>query len=184
VLILAVMDGAGIPIVGGVDLLIITIAALDHSSAYWAAGAGAAGSLIGSLILFLIARKGGEVYLSRFTSKGRGAKLKDWFLEYGLLTVFVPALVIVPLPMKIAVLSAGALGVSPVAFLLVIAAARIPRYVFLAWLGTRLGTDTLPYLKHHTLQLAIFAVLLFGVLYLLIRLLDRRHKLARLTESE
>jgi membrane protein YqaA with SNARE-associated domain len=177
------MDGAGIPIVGGVDLLIVTIAALDHASAYWAAGAATIGSLVGSLVLFWIARKGGEAYLSRFTSHGTGAKLKGWFLEYGLLTVFVPALTIVPLPMKIAVLSAGALGVSPVAFLLVIVAARVPRYVFLAWLGTRLGNDTVPYLKHHSRELAIFAILLFSVLYLLIRMLDRRHKLAHLTES-
>jgi len=184
VLLLAVMDSAGIPIVGGVDLLIVTIAVLDHSSAYWAAGAAVIGSLIGSPVLFLIARKGGEAYLSRFTAKGKGAKLKDWYLEYGLLTVFVPALVIVPLPMKIAVLCAGALGVSPAAFLLVIAAARIPRYLFLAWLGTKLGNDTLPYLKHHTRELALFSVLLFVALYLLIRIFDRRHKLAHLTESE
>jgi membrane protein YqaA with SNARE-associated domain len=183
-LLLAIMDGAGIPIVGGVDLLVVTIAALDHPSAYWAAGAATLGSLLGSFILFSIARKGGEAYLSRFTSHGKGAKLKGWFLEYGLLTVFVPALAIVPLPMKIAVLSAGALGVGPVAFLLVLLAARIPRYVFLAWLGTRLGNDTLPYLKHHTRELIIFSVLLFSVLYLLIRMLDRRHKLAHLTESE
>lgn len=183
-MLLAIMDSAGIPVIGGVDLLVVTIAAFDHSSAYWAAAAAVIGSLIGSAILFWIARKGGEAYLSRFTSHGKGAKLKDWFLEYGLLTVFVPALVIVPLPLKITVLCSGALGVSPVAFLLVVAAARIPRYLFLAWLGTRLGNDTLPYLKHHTGELALFAILLFGVLYLLIRLLDRRHRLAHLTESE
>lgn len=184
VLVLAIMDSAGIPIVGGVDLLLVTIAALDHSSAYWGAAAAATGSMIGSSILFWIARKGGQAYLSRFTAKGKGARLKEWFLEYGLLTVFVPALVIVPMPMKIPVISAGALGVSPVAFLLVIAAARLPRYLFLAWLGTKLGNDTLPFLKRHTLELAIGAIVLFAVLYLLIHILDRRHKLAHLTESE
>jgi len=184
VLVLAIMDSAGVPIVGGVDLLLVTVAALNHASAYWAAGAAAIGSLIGSAVLFYIARKGGEAYLSRFTSTGKGARLKGWFLEYGLLTVFVPALVFVPMPLKVSVLCAGALGVSPVAFLLVVAAARIPRYFFLAWLGTRLGNDTLPYLKRHTLGLAIFAILLFAILYLLIRVLDRRHKLAHLTESE
>jgi membrane protein YqaA with SNARE-associated domain len=182
--LLAVMDSAGIPIVGGVDALVVTIAALDHDSAYWAAGGAVIGSLIGSFILFSIARKGGEAYLGRFTATGKGARLKDWFLEYGLLTVFVPALAVVPLPLKIAVVSAGALGVSPVAFLLVVAAARIPRYLFLAWLGTRLGKDTIPYLKHHSLGLAVFAIVLFVASYLLIRTLDRRHKLAHLGESD
>jgi len=169
---------------GGVDVLLVLVCVLGHSAAYSAAGAAMAGSLIGSIILFLIARKGGEHYLARYTSHGRGARLKGWFLEYGLLTLFVPGLVPIPMPLKIFVLSAGALGMSPLTFLLVMTAARVPRYFFLAWLGTNLGDQTLPYLRHHIWQLSLFAIALFVILYLLIRLLDRRHRLAKITESE
>jgi membrane protein YqaA with SNARE-associated domain len=184
VFLLAILDSAGIPLPGGVDALLIFVSAVDHSSAYSAAGAAVVGSVIGSLVLFLLARKGGEQYLSRYTSSGRGARLKAWFLEYGLLTVFVPACVPIPLPLKIFIISAGALGVSPVTFALVMAAARVPRYLFLAWLGTKLGDQTLPYLKSHVWQLLAFSTILFGLLYLLIRVLDRKHRIARLTESE
>jgi uncharacterized membrane protein YdjX (TVP38/TMEM64 family) len=138
------------------------------------------GSVIGSLGLFLIARKGGEAYLDRYTQTPRGARLRRWFLEYGLLTIFVPALVPIPMPLKIFVLSAGALGISPLIFTLVLIAARIPRYFGLAWLGLQLGQDTLPYLAHHIWQMVGLAVSLFVFLYLLIKYLDRRRKIREL----
>jgi membrane protein YqaA with SNARE-associated domain len=166
--------------VGGVDALVVTVAALDHSQAYWAASAAIVGSLIGSLFLFYLARKGGEAYLHRHTLSPRGQHLRAWFREYGMLTVFVPAFVpVIPLPVKIFILSAGALGVNPVTFTLVLVAARVPRYVFLAWLGTRLGNDTLPYLRHHLWELIGLAAALFVILYVGITWLHRRRILVQ-----
>ena len=155
--------------IGGVDAIIVLIAVVDHAQAYSAAVAAVAGSLLGSLILFWIARKGGEAYLHRHAVSPREARFRAWFHEYGLLTVFVPALVPIPLPMKIFVISAGALEESPVSFSLVLLLARVPRYLFLAWLGTRLGRQTVPYLQHHFWQLTLLALALFFSLYLLIR---------------
>ncbi len=160
--------------IGGVDVLIIFIAAMDHAQAYWSAGAAVAGSLIGCLLLFLIARKGGEAYLQRHAISPREARFRAWFHEYGLLTVFVPAFVPFPLPLKIFIVSAGALEESPTTFTIVIVAARVPRYLFLAWLGTRLGRDTIPYLRQHGWQLGLLAAGLFGILYLGISFLHRR----------
>jgi membrane protein YqaA with SNARE-associated domain len=181
-LLLSLLDSAGIPLPGGVDVLLVFVSVMDHSAAYTAAGAAVLGSIIGSMFLFFIARKGGEQYLSRYTSSGKGARLKAWFQEYGLLTVLVPALVPIPMPLKVFILSAGALGVNPFLFAAVIVIARVPRYFLLAWLGTKLGDQTLPYLKHHVWQLVLLAIALFAILYLLIRLLDRKHRLAHMTE--
>lgn len=170
VFFLGLLDSTGVPMVGGVDALIVLIAVTNHEQAYLAAGAAIAGSLIGSLILFLIARKGGEEYHRRHTSSPRGAKLRAWFHEYGLLTVFVPAFVpIIPLPLKIFIISAGALEESPITFSIVLLAARIPRYVFLAWLGSRLGADTIPYLRQHIWGLVLLAIALFVILYFGVR---------------
>jgi membrane protein YqaA with SNARE-associated domain len=171
VFFLGLLDSTGIPMVGGVDLYIVLVAMVDRSQGYLAAGAAIAGSLIGSLVLFLIARKGGEEYHRRHTSSPRGAKLRAWFHEYGLLTVFVPAFVpIIPLPLKIFIISAGALEESPVTFSIVLLAARIPRYMFMAWLGSRLGADTIPYLRHHIWELVLLAAALFAVLYFGVRI--------------
>jgi uncharacterized membrane protein YdjX (TVP38/TMEM64 family) len=179
----AILDSAGIPIVGGVDALIVLVAVYDPRQGYVAAIAAIVGSILGNLILFFIARKGGEQYLRRYTSHGRGARLRAWFVEYGLLTIFVPALIIVPLPLKLFVISAGALDGKVVRFVAVLAAARIPRYLFLAWLGTRLGKDTLPYLRHHVWQIALFGLALFAVLYLAI-LWEHRHRAQAITDLE
>jgi membrane protein DedA with SNARE-associated domain len=178
VLLLAILDSGGIPVVGGVDAMVVVVAAIDHSDAFLAAAAAIIGSVIGSLALFYIARRGGEAYLLRYTSSGRGAKFRAWFLEYGMLTVFVPAFVpVIPMPVKIFILSAGAMGVSPLTFTIVLAAARIPRYFFLAWLGTRLGRDTLPFLRHHIWELVLFAVGVFVVSYIGIRVWHaKRHR--------
>jgi membrane protein YqaA with SNARE-associated domain len=176
VFLLAIADSTGVPMVGGVDAMIVLMAIVNRSQAYLSAITAIMGSLVGSLILFLIARKGGEEYQRRHTSSARGNKLREWFHEYGLLTVFVPAVVpIIPLPLKIFIISAGALEESPVTFSLVLLAARVPRYLFLAWLGSRLGRDTLPYLRHHIWELVALACALFIALYLLVRLVhDRR----------
>jgi membrane protein YqaA with SNARE-associated domain len=168
------MDSAGIPMIAGVDALVVLIAVWNRGHGYQAALAAIVGSLVGNLILFSIARKGGEEYLHKYTAQGRGRKLRAWFVEYGLLTIFVPALIVVPLPLKLFVLSAGALEVNPLKFIAVLLAARIPRYLFLAWLGTRLGKDTLPYLQHHVWQFMAFGLALFAVLYAVIHFVHRR----------
>jgi membrane protein YqaA with SNARE-associated domain len=171
VFLLGLLDSTGIPLVGGVDLYIVLVAMVDRSQGYLAAGAAIGGSLIGSLLLFWIAYKGGEEYHRRHTSSPRRARLRAWFHEYGLLTVFVPAVVpIIPLPLKIFIISAGALEESPVTFSIVLLAARIPRYLFMAWLGSRLGADTVPYLRRHIWALVLFAAALFVALYLGVRI--------------
>ena len=186
VLILAVLDCAGVPVIGGVDALVIFVSIATPPSAYPAAGMAVLGSLIGSLFLFFIARKGGEAYLDKYTATPQGARLKRWFLEYGLLTIFVPAAVpIIPMPLKVFILSAGALGVSPVVFTVVLLAARLIRYYAIAYLSLQLGDQTLPYLRHHIWQLIAIAVGVFGGLYLVIRFADRRRRLrALVTDSE
>jgi len=175
-LLIGVIDSAGLPIPGGVDALVVLVSSVHRRQGYLAAAAATAGSLVGNLILFLIARKGGEAYLARHTLHARGRKLRAWFEEYGLLTIFVPGVVIVPLPLKIFVLSAGALGAKLGRFIFVLLIARAPRYFFLAWLGSRLGKDTLPYLAHHVWEFLAFAVLLFIILYFFVRYAHHRHR--------
>ncbi len=170
---LAAIDSAGVPLPEGVDVLLVSVAVLNPSKAYLAATLAVLGSVAGNMVLFYAARKGGQTYLERKASSERAMRLRRWFQRYGLLTVFIPALVPIPLPTKIFVLCAGALGVSPVSFGASILLARIPRYFLMAWLGAQVGEHSLDYLRAHIWELAIFAAALFVFLYLLIRLRDR-----------
>lgn len=174
VLLLAVLDSAGIPLPAGVEALILVVATLDPPRAYMSAGLATLGSLGGNLFLYYLARKGGERFLDQHTSSGRSAKFRGWFQRYGLITVFVPAILPVPLPLKAFVLCAGGMGVKPGTFLLVVLAARLPRYFGLAWLGCKLGKGSGIWLKAHTHEMMLFAALLFAVLFLAVRLATRR----------
>ncbi len=149
-------------------MLIVYLSYRNHSTAWVVAGLAVAGSLIGSFFLYFLARKGGERYLAKYTAKGRGAMLRRWFTRYGMVTVIVPALFPIPLPMKIFILSAGALGVHPLVFAGVVVGARSIRYFGLAWLGTKLGGGTIPYLKSHLGLILLIAAAVFLGLFLLI----------------
>ncbi len=158
---------------GGVDALLIALATTKPAEAYWAAALAVAGSLVGSLVLFFIARKGGEVLLMRHVTSKTGARLHLWFQRWGLATVFVPALSPIPLPMKIPVFCAGALQVRLLYFAIVVVAARTIRYFALAYLGRHFGLQTLQYLKTHGWQVAAGALLLAALLTLGLRLFQK-----------
>ena len=174
VCVLAAIDSAGVPIPAGVDALVVLLAVANPGKAYLAALMAVIGSVAGNYILFAIARKGGRAYLDARTQTGRAAKLREWFQRYGLLTVFIPTLLPIPLPMKPFILSAGAMGVSLVNFIGVVAAGRLVRYMGLAYLGAQLGEHSMTYLKDHAWHLLGFAAVLFAVLYLMVRAVERR----------
>jgi membrane protein DedA with SNARE-associated domain len=174
VFVLSTVESAGIPNPGGTDWLLLVVSIARPGDALLSALLAIVGSFLGSVVLFEIGRKGGEKLLLRVTSGGRGGRFRAWFHRYGLATVFVSALVPVPIfPFKVFVLCAGALFVSRSRFLLVLTAARIPRYIGLAYLGAHLGQSSLTWASQHKWELVGFAALLFVTLYGLIRWTDR-----------
>lgn len=171
----AFLDGAGLPIPGGVDVLVVFLSTRLPHQALWLTTVAVVGSVIGNFLLFLLARRGGHAFLEKRSSK-RSQRFRHWFHRYGLMTVFVAALVPLPvMPLKIFVLSAGALGSHPLRFVLIFLAARIPRYLGLALLGRAMGMDAIAFLKQHVWYLVGFACLLLLVLTLIMRHMDRSH---------
>lgn len=170
--LLAIFDSAGIPLVEGVDFLLVTMAAHSARAGYLSATLAIFGSVIGNLILYYIGRKGGEAYLDRKTQSGWPRRFRQWFHHYGGLAVFIPVLVPAPLPVKIFVLSSGALGMNRLHFVLIIAAARFLRYFGLVFLGVQMGTRPWEFLKRHSLQLLLISVAIFLILYGAVRLKD------------
>jgi membrane protein DedA with SNARE-associated domain len=179
-LILATLESAGPPTPAGTDFVLVFLTAARPSVWLLCALLTTVGSLTGSAIFFEVVRRGGEKFLTKYTSRGRGARFRGWFQRYGLLTVFVSALLPVPiLPFKVFVTCAGAMGVRRLRFMLVLAAARIPRYLGLAFLGSQLGEESWPWVKSHMWQMFAVAVFLFASLYLVIRWADRTRGLAQ-----
>ena len=173
--LLAALDSAGIPIPAAVDALLMLLAAKSPSQAVLCALFAIVGSVTGSLFLFWISQRGGEAYLARQTVTARGIKMRTWFQHYGLLTVFISAISPIPMPMKLFVISAGALGVRRSSFLFTVLAARVPRYAALAYLGAHLGQEGAgAYLKAHAWHIGGILVALFAACFAAIKLADAR----------
>ena len=175
ILLLSTVESLGIPNPGGTDAALLLIAIARPADAMLCAALATIGSLIGTAVFFEVVYKGGERYLEKYTSTGRGAQFRSWFLRYGLVTVFIPALLPIPfLPFKAFAACAGAMRVSRVRFFLVLIAGRVPRYGALAYLGAELGENSFPWLKSHLWHMVGFAALLTIALYGLIRWSDRK----------
>jgi membrane protein DedA with SNARE-associated domain len=175
VFVLAFIDSAGVPNPSGTDALLLLVTIARPEYAFLCASLGILGSLLGSLVFYQIIRTGGEKFLDRYTAIGRGARFRAWFQRYGMVTVFIAALLPIPfLPLKALAACACAMGVSRSRFMLVTAAARIPRYAGLAYLGAQLGDNSKDWIKGHTWHMAALAVALFAVLFLLLRWSERK----------
>jgi membrane protein YqaA with SNARE-associated domain len=171
-LLLAVLDSAGLPLPNGLDAYLVFLAVKEPANAYWYAAIAVAGSVMGNVALFLIARRGGRRFMER-TEPGRGVRFRRWFQRFGLATVFVPALMPIPMPLKFFVICAGALRTRFVTFLIIILLARFPRYFGEAWLGIRLGRESTAFLKQHVWHFVLAAAALFVLLCLLVLASER-----------
>jgi membrane protein YqaA with SNARE-associated domain len=172
ILLLSILDSSGVPVAGVFDALLILIAVEQPSAAWLCAGMAVAGSTVGNVILFWMARKGGQGFMNRAAPEGRAAKFRHWFRRYGMVTVLVPALVPIPMPLKLFVISAGVTGTALGEFVAVVLIARVLRYFGEAWLGITLGRESTRFLTTHAWDFVAGAVALFLVLYGFIRWRD------------
>ncbi len=173
ILALAILDSV-IPIAGVFDIMIAVVAAERPAVGWWCAASAVIGSSIGNYVLFQTARRGGRRFLNENATSERGRKFRAWFERYGLITVFIPAFLPIPMPLKIFVISAGALGTKLRTFMLVICLARTLRYFGIAGLGVSLGKGAGPFLLAHMGYFLAAAVVLFVALYMAVRLSDKR----------
>jgi len=175
IFVIALLDSLGVPLVGGVDILLLIIAVKTPHVAYWAAGTATLGSLVGNLLLFHGARIGVNRFGGAEVPDGKRQKFRLWFQRYGLLTVFIPAVTpFVPLPLKVFVISAGALHTSFPRFLGVVLLARVIRYFGEAYLGIQLGEDAHSFLTRNAWNILGIALAIVLVLVGLIKWFDRR----------
>src|SRR3954452_5436008 len=145
---LALLDSMGVPLPTATDFVLLTIGITgDARAAYFAAFMALCGSLVGNVLLFQMVRQGRRLVTKEESAPGR---FQQWFRQYGLLTVFVPAVVpISPLPLKVFVISAGAFRTPFARFLAVMVAARVVRYFGLAYLALQLGADAEGFLRRN-----------------------------------
>jgi len=175
ILVLAFIDSAGIPLASGMDVLVIAVAAKAPSRAILAASMGVLGSTIGNVALFIAARTGARRFIKKAAEESKEPRFREWFRRYGLLTIFIPTMLPLPLPLKVFVISAALFHTPLRTFVLVIVLGRCIRYFGEAYMGVLLGEEGAGrFLRMYAWHLVAGAVVLFAILYLLMRWTERR----------
>ncbi len=174
VFLLALLDSIGIPLPAAMDFLLLAVAWKTPDRAYLTAALAVAGSLIGNIALFTAARGGGRRWVKAIAEPGQPQRFRAWFRRYGLITVFIPAMFPIPLPLKVFVISAGVLHTRFSSFLAVILLARIIRYFGEAYLGIQLGENAQHFLEHNAFTIIAVALGVAIALVTAIKLSDRR----------
>lgn len=131
------------------------------------------GSVLGCVLLFFLAEKGGEALFHKHAGD-RAHAIHNWVVKNGFGGMLVAALLPPPTPFKVFVVAAGVFEVPLLSFASAVALARAVRYFGIGYLAIRFGREAMPYLAHHKLNVTIFLILLAGVSYVLSRVILRR----------
>ena len=125
----------------------------------------ALGSVLGCVLLYFIARKGGEA-LFRKKAGARADVIRHWVERNGFGGMLIAALLPPPTPFKFFVLAAGVFEVPLASFTAAISLARLIRYFAVGYLSVKYGNDALPFLGRHKAGVVIFAAAFVAVSYL------------------
>jgi membrane protein YqaA with SNARE-associated domain len=137
---IALLDSTAVPLVGGPEALISLLSYQSPSKALLVACVGAAGSTLGCVILYHIARAGGQVVLKKIPAAklARVVRLVERNAAWG---VFLAVILPPPFPTKPVILAAGVFRAPLVRFTAAVFAGRTIRYSALAYLAARFGAD-------------------------------------------
>jgi len=154
------------------DLLLIELSIQHPARMPLYAFLAALGSVLGCVLLFFIAEKGGEALFHRHAGD-RAQAIRHWVEQNGFWGMLITALLPPPTPFKIFVVAAGVFEVRLASFISAISLARLIRYFGIGFLAIRYGHDALPFLKQHKWSVALAVLAIAVGSYALSRLILR-----------
>ena len=153
-----------VPMPGGVDAVLLLLAAARPSWMLIYVASATIGSTIGCVALYHLSRRAGKKALTRF-SASKQKRVKDLIDRYDVMSVLVASLLPPPFPFKLFVVSAGVFRLNLMRFTLAVAGGRTFRYLLLAYLAARYGDQAKELLARYYpaigISLAVLIVLFF-----------------------
>ena len=147
------------------DIMIVgMVMRRPHLLPYYALMA-TAGSVLGCLSIYYVARKGGEAFLRKRFKEHHVDRALKLVQKYGLLMIIVPALLPPPAPFKIFVLLAGVVAIPVWQFVTAIFVARAIRYGGEGLLAVWYGERAFAFLHDHAAGIGLglaLATVVFG----------------------
>jgi membrane protein YqaA with SNARE-associated domain len=152
------------------DLLLIELAIQHPARMPLYAAMASLGSLLGCILLYFIARKGGEAFFHR-KAGARGEAIRHWVERNGFGGMLIAALLPPPTPFKVFVFAAGVFEQPLWSYASAIGIARLIRYFGIGYLAVRYGHEALPYIKSHKLEVVVVVSVLVVASYVLSRVI-------------
>ncbi len=162
--LVAFLDSSFISLPQVNDLLIVWMVTQRPDAWLLFATASTVGSVLGCLVMYGLARRGGEALLRRWMRADKVEKRMASFRRWGLLAVLVPAVLPPPAPFKVFVLLAGVAKVPLLSFVAAVAVGRGFRYYGEALLARWYGEQALTFLAEHArpVSLTLAGVIVVG----------------------
>jgi membrane protein YqaA with SNARE-associated domain len=173
VFLIALLDAAFIPLPGGPDAVVILLSHRTPAFMPLYVAAAVVGSTIGSLILYSIARAGGEAALRRFSQERREQALR-LINRYDVWAMLLAAVIPPPFPFKLFVLSAGAFRMKRLRFIFALVIGRGVRFVLEGLAAVRYGDEAAELFKQHYPKIGLAIAVAIIIVFLLNSLLRRR----------
>lgn len=158
--LVGVADSSFLSLPEGNDFLIVYFSINKPGLMPWFVLVSALGSLAGSLVLFTMGRKGGEMFLTKRFSPERVVRIQTWFKKYGIWAILLPCIVPPPMPFKLFVLTAGVLKFKYSRFMLATFIGRLVRYGIWGVLAILFKDYIKDFMKHYLLELGVAILVL------------------------
>jgi membrane protein YqaA with SNARE-associated domain len=157
------------------DLLLIDLSIASPSRMPYYAAMATLGSLAGCLLLYVLARKGGQAAFRRRAGE-RAPRIHRWMKRNGFVSLLVAAVLPPPAPFKFFVLAAGALEMPWRQFVVALVIARGARFFGEGFLSVRYGPQAIRFLSQHKLAVTLGALAAILAVYLISRLFSRSRR--------
>lgn len=154
------------------DLLLIDLSIRYPTRMPYYAAMAMLGSVGGCLLLYYMARKGGQAMFHKHAGL-RAQRIQGWIRRNGFVSILVTALLPPPTPFKVFVIAAGALEMPVGTFVLGLMVARGLRFFGEGLLAVKYGEQGTQFLLTHKLEVAGIALAVVLGLYLASRLVFR-----------
>jgi membrane protein YqaA with SNARE-associated domain len=138
------------------DILVVLMVTQNKAWMPYYAAMATLGSVAGCYVIYYLAGKGGEAFLTKRLRAGHTERALALYKRHGLLALMVPALLPPPAPFKLFVLMAGVAGVPPLKFVAAIAVARGVRYLVLGVLAIWYGDLALELMRTRGRDVALW----------------------------
>lgn len=155
VFVVALLDSSVLALPNATDGLVMYLSIQRPNVWWYYVAAAVAGTVVGSLPLYFVGRRGGMTLVERRFSGPRASRALGWYVRGAFAAVMVPAFLPPPVPLKIFVVLSGATALGPWRLMLALVLGRGARHLAEALLAVTYREEAVSLFERHGATVAL-----------------------------